>query len=1181
MVNLIRSLLATALVVFGLCLAPAHAQQTSPMRERPLQRIISKRTAGSPVPFHARVNANGVHPYEGSAACDDYTFSFTSGDPGKKERLASIRLRYDGSYVATGSITDGAQQSGLIMLIGKDGAILNATSIAQAGADIWFKSLRITADNGWVAAGFGRIQASGETFSLLAKFSATGTIEWNTQIPGAITDLENGAAEISILEDLSYGFAFTTGANGVVAGICNTDGSMRWKKLYGTPGTDTRLAGLCAAFDGLFLAMTSVQSGKHLSYTSKIDLITGNTIYASSLGDAASGKEFLLQQSEYINIRMRSVGLMRNDVTSPWQLVRVTTGTTGKIEHYDLFSIPGSVIDTNTQTAISPWSEHIVSSNPANATSIDLVKAIPDMYGANYWSRRIAANGMTVSSIERSYDGGLIISGNLTSGNGDIAIIKTDSTGRMLSCTTADQPYQHQWIPVETASPATLPSFVILQATSTAAWTASATGMAPQFSCRDQYCKPGIIDTTCRTSFHHSYRSYSYSDLPKDLIELSDGRLLVVGLNRDNPYLAEDRGTLDIYNKNGEPVSNKYIDYGTGTSIIKTANQPNGGIVTVSSVINNQKPGLALNAYDASMNLVWEKVLEQPEYSDMITDAAGNIYLTSYAGPNFFEVLLHITKLDPSGNLVWRKNYTYGNKNFQSVQFARLCILGDQLLLTEEAFTNIQTYTCLASIRPTDGSVNWAELLGNPAGYDLHLSNQLFTAGNKLYLTGYDYTPGSSGSMVLVQVDASGKITDTRQFSNPRTPNINLQFLPLPGGQFQWAGGGFDYVTPSNPLLRFTGRLDSSLNIVSSRSNIQSPTAYLSKMIRTRNGELFELDWQAPAEVYAGAIQLRKMNPDGSSGNCQSDTMVLQVKRPVFNVTPASFTTNNAPLSTTTFPRSESPRRLALDSQFCLDKSKCDTLFLNHTTDSCSDSIQVVFANRSPGCTAHVNWLYDSAFVKSLIANDTFFRYVFINPGKTGIKATMSNGCRLYADSIQAAYLQLDVLDLGADTIACAGTTVVLHANGKFRSYRWQDGSTDSILAVKTAGIYSLTATGLCGQTLTDSIRVQFRQDSLPNWQRDRATCNDEAITLLAPAGYQGYRWFERATGDTLTGSTITISPKQNTVYYLLATTIPGNCTVTDSVVITNPAFDPYQPGTRYSFMCGRLVTTVRSSGFS
>ena len=82
-------------------------------------------------------------------------------------------------------------------------------------------------------------------------------------------------------------------------------------------------------------------------------------------------------------------------------------------------------------------------------------------------------------------------------------------------------------------------------------------------------------------------------------------------------------------------------------------------------------------------------------------------------------------------------------------------------------------------------------------------------------------------------------------------------------------------------------------------------------------------------------------------------------------------------------------------------------------------------------------------------------------------------GCRAYAQ-VEVNYVNsAPVVDLGQDSAACTGTSVVLDA-GAGNTYLWSDNSTNQTLTVSTAGTYSVLVTNQYGCDAFDAINISF-----------------------------------------------------------------------------------------------------------
>ena len=82
------------------------------------------------------------------------------------------------------------------------------------------------------------------------------------------------------------------------------------------------------------------------------------------------------------------------------------------------------------------------------------------------------------------------------------------------------------------------------------------------------------------------------------------------------------------------------------------------------------------------------------------------------------------------------------------------------------------------------------------------------------------------------------------------------------------------------------------------------------------------------------------------------------------------------------------------------------------------------------------------------------------------------DGCTA-ADTVNINYLPKPFFTLGNDTVLCQGTTIALQPHINVASqYFWQDGTTQSYYVIKETGVYTLTATNICGSA-TDNIIVK------------------------------------------------------------------------------------------------------------
>ena len=91
-------------------------------------------------------------------------------------------------------------------------------------------------------------------------------------------------------------------------------------------------------------------------------------------------------------------------------------------------------------------------------------------------------------------------------------------------------------------------------------------------------------------------------------------------------------------------------------------------------------------------------------------------------------------------------------------------------------------------------------------------------------------------------------------------------------------------------------------------------------------------------------------------------------------------------------------------------------------------------------------------------------------------------------DTVVVTYSGFPVVNLGADTTICEGTTLVLDAQNPGNTYLWNDGTTNQTLNVTTGGTYQVTVKNAAQCAKTDAINVTVEaqkhagNDSLAVW---------------------------------------------------------------------------------------------------
>jgi gliding motility-associated-like protein len=138
---------------------------------------------------------------------------------------------------------------------------------------------------------------------------------------------------------------------------------------------------------------------------------------------------------------------------------------------------------------------------------------------------------------------------------------------------------------------------------------------------------------------------------------------------------------------------------------------------------------------------------------------------------------------------------------------------------------------------------------------------------------------------------------------------------------------------------------------------------------------------------------------------------------------------------------------------------------------------------------------------------------------------------------------------LGNDTTLCTDS-YRLNAPIGYKSYHWQDGSTNSTYLVKTSGTYAVQVTDACGRVFKSSIKVTLNAAPAFPLVTAMSVCEGESTLLKAPDGFNNYQW--HASDNSLAGSTqeLMITPALSTTYVATAQS-PTGCTVQGTVTVT------------------------------
>lgn len=172
------------------------------------------------------------------------------------------------------------------------------------------------------------------------------------------------------------------------------------------------------------------------------------------------------------------------------------------------------------------------------------------------------------------------------------------------------------------------------------------------------------------------------------------------------------------------------------------------------------------------------------------------------------------------------------------------------------------------------------------------------------------------------------------------------------------------------------------------------------------------------------------------------------------------------------------------------------------------------------------------------------------NPGLYWVQLT--NMCGVSRDSITVLFKPIPIINIGADTSICVGTTLNLDATYPNATYVWKNiysanYSTKSNITINNSGMYWVEVTNN-NCSFIDSIQISFNPLVILNLGKDTAIVEGNSITLNAGNNFTQYTW---STNETT--PSIVVSDEGN---YSVTVIDSNGCSKTDDINIVVNLFD-------------------------
>lgn len=715
----------------------------------------------------------------------------------------------------------------------------------------------------------------------------------------------------------------------------------------------------------------------------------------------------------------------------------------------------------------------------------------------------------------------------------------------------------------------------------------------------------GIKSTCYDTSLRLSYRKDTMWLANDFITKTRDGNILIPGFDF-NPVTNHTDAHLIKCTQQGDTLWSKSIQGGFPKYFIdvyKAFELADNSILLAGNMSipmpYNGRSDLMLIRLTATGDLIWEKTFKTKAWDVDTTsgsidirgckqDSNGNIYLGGDIRLGAIARLSLAVKMDLSGNIIWSNGYTdlafsynqdllingnkltqFATKSYQNMVDPVVLEMdinsGNTLSITgfhspinsiwNSFYANkivklITGNILLYGEGLTDGQDFDTTQLNTHCGWieitpDLKFVKAAIIKSTKM--TGYNGTYPTffeDGSGVYVRIKYKGSFATDAIYATIKDDQIiKERIIPYRGQFISW---------PSNFL-----QLDDG--------------GYLAT---TFFGD------SLAAQPY---FEFMRLHDSDTSGSCVGSDTATSFVIPQFYYPHHDF--NFDGLITGLLQENQRPFKGVFNNGFsilsnCKQISFCDSFRLSVLRDTvCEGTSIIITIHKNRECGANPYWNYDTTAFTLYRLNDTTITTTINHPWQGKLIASI-NGCKLLQDSVQLTVLDAPgAVNLGPDKVLCPGNTVLLNAKKGYAAYTWQNGSTDSTFLVTAPGNYFVMVTDACGGTFSDTVNVSPHPPISFYIGADTALCQNQTLTITAPAGYIHYQW----TGTNINNDTlpsISALPLVSSWYKVTVSKTPG-CFAADSLYVTVKQTPAIQLGSDTRICAGQKIRLNAGPGFS
>ena len=608
-----------------------------------------------------------------------------------------------------------------------------------------------------------------------------------------------------------------------------------------------------------------------------------------------------------------------------------------------------------------------------------------------------------------------------------------------------------------------------------------------------------------------------------------------------------------------------YIDLHIHEAIVTS-----GGDIVVSTDYN-------LIKLDGNGNEIWQQKVHNVQYNQsfqqIIETADGGILAAGVTASNTL-----IDKFDAQGNMLWSRLYSNALVGLQGA-----AELNGSVYFIAKGWDgigyNTYSYNILANINSSDGTINWVKKLGttNSDQRTEYTYDKIEVVNNNLVLSGftnYDYNGPNAPSQSIVTLTLQGNIVEAKKIlQNDFITDRTSLFKKRRYDANNKIGVQYAYFENGAYCIYKRG----SQNSIDWSIKYQvAPRTIIEDMLITPDSSIVFSGFSETYMPYNYHGFLYKTSITGNMSGCPGSPIQLLVSDDYISVRDTTLITginSNNNISNLTLLNSA-----GTDFSFvltCAGQTAAKLGKINGSRDVCAGTTNLYYAQRQGDNIQVIQYGITPSTADLTILSDTSVSVHFTVAGRYVLYSSMISACKMLKDSIVInVFSSPGVLNLGPDISLCTHNQVLLNARSGYSSYRWQDGSTDSVFMVAGPGTYYVDVASVCGAAYTDTVHVT--EEIVPFTPvEDRGKCNSDTVHLSGPGGFSAYRWVQQGAGLVSTAQNPVLNPVSTSTYFFSAEKRPG-CLIFDTATVTVLHSPPINLGKDTGF-CKAAVVVINA----